>query len=120
PDTRPTDTEANQQIAQALQDVAAVVGANLPSAVWPEATSVAAVGAACLIELSYFPEQINSGTSPYNQLRDMYNDRLNRLVKLVQVNGGNVVGPTPGVPMEPVASFPLYGDPYLIGRGTRW
>jgi len=120
PDTRPTDSEATEQILQATQDVAMVVGNELPDVVWPEALNVAALGAACLIELSYFPEQINAGPSPYNQLKDMYDDRLKRLVLLVQANGGDVVGPEPGVPMEPVASFPRGCDPYMVGWGTRW
>lgn len=125
--TKPTDAEAQELLDQAVADLAAVIGEDIPAGAFTQAEGIAAIAGACLIELSFFPEQINTGRSPYNQLKDMYDDRLKTLVKLIQVSGGTTPN-EPGVPMAPVASFPPpavagycgVSEGLQIGYGTRW
>lgn len=118
PDTRPTDTQVEGLINKALGDVAMRTGSDLPQAVWADAKSVATTRAAMLVELGYFPEQINRGTSPYPQLESMWKQDIADLVKAVTSAGGDT--PEPGAPMKPEYAFPMTGDPFIIGRRTAW
>jgi hypothetical protein len=126
-DTRPTATQVNDLMPQALGDVAVATGSDLPSKYWEAARSVAALRTALLIELTYYPEQINTGRSPYAQLKELYDDALKALVKAVadeqEVPGGDTSE------VAPVYSFPAYSNPELIpipetrdplGFTTRW
>jgi hypothetical protein len=129
PETRPTDAEAASLISDAVDDVASLIGTDIPPAVWDTAKYVSALGAALLVELSYFPEQTTNGNSPYDKLKTLYDERLKQLLKLVEsdeAGGASSAGGggLPGAPLEPVASFPVYPtgiyDPSAIGRWTRW
>ncbi len=71
-DTRPTDDQALILIGQAYDDVTALVDDDIPEKAWRDARSAIALRAAMLIELSYWPDQIPSGQSPYEQLRELY------------------------------------------------
>lgn len=118
PDTRPTGDQTSELIDQAQADVAAEVG-DVPEVLWPAARRVTALGAALQVELTYFPEQVATGRSPYEQLRDQYRDALTRLTAQVgEVNSGDVLG-TGDDPGMPSYGFPenLGG---MIGNGTRW
>lgn len=119
-DTRPTDQQCQALVLRATADVAMRVGAELPSAVWDDARSVASVRAAMLVEMSYFPEQIGTANSPYAQLKALYDDDIKSLILAVEAAGGDVIGNDPGAPLPPQGSFPMTGDPYIIGRGTAW
>lgn len=66
--TRPTDTQVQGLIGQATMLVGAKVGADLPVALRGYATHLAALRAAMLVEMSYWPEQVNDAASPYQQL----------------------------------------------------
>lgn len=114
--TRPTGSQVEGLINKAVSDVARVVGSDIPESTWETALGVAAIRTAMLIELGYFPEQINSGRSPYPQLKDMYDTDLKELVAAVTRAGGDP-GES-GAPMKPVGSFPMTGE--IIGRSTRW
>jgi len=104
-DTRPTDVEVSALISQGVADVAMATGSELPASVWNDAKSVAAFATALRVELSYFPEQINTGRSPYQQLKQLYDDMLKRLLTAVESSGGEV--PASGAPMRPVYNFPV-------------
>src|SRR5215471_7639366 len=67
-DTRPTDAEVEQLITNGCAKVAALVGWDFPSDAYPEAQHLAAIVAACEVELSYFPEQVRTDRSAFNQL----------------------------------------------------
>jgi hypothetical protein len=67
-ETRPTLTQVDEALALASAVVAARVGD--PVDACTGAFNVAVVfEAACIIEKSYFPEQVESGRSQYDQLR---------------------------------------------------
>jgi len=117
-ETRPTDAEVTGLITRALNDVAMVVGPDIPPLTFEDAKPVVALRAALLVELGYYPEQINTGRSPYPQLKDLYDGDLKNLVAAVTRAGGDPG--EAGAPMKPVGSFPMTGDPYIIGRATRW
>ena len=67
-ETRPTLTQVDEAITLATDTVTAKVGAPSEAAAGPFATAVV-YEAACMIEKSHFPEQVESGRSPYDQLR---------------------------------------------------
>lgn len=115
PNTRPTDAQVTSLIDTAAGDLASVVGSDLPEVTWPLAGSVTSIGAAMLVELSYFPEQVATGRSPYDQLAALYEQRLGRLKGAVIEAGGDV-------PDEAGARPPAYhfGDVAIIGRDTAW
>jgi hypothetical protein len=81
-DTRPTGEQVADEIESVVGEIHADVG-DIPDLIQDAARRVAKIGAACSVELSYFPEQINSGQSPYPQLEAKYQDLLKRLAKAV-------------------------------------
>lgn len=116
-DTRPTGDQVTGLIATASGDLAAVIGSDIPEPTWPLAQSVGAIGAAMLIELSYFPEQVATGRSPYDQLRELYEARMSRLKDAVVDAGGTVTDDASIVARSPVYHF----DPSpIIGKRTPW
>lgn len=120
--TRPTGQQVQDLIDQfAVPNVAAVTG-EVPAAAWEAARSAAAINAAMYVELSYFPEQINSGRSPYPQLKEMYDQMLARLTAIVAEEGGDVPGEdVAGPTLDPHYAFDVVsGDHHIIGRRTAW
>lgn len=103
--TRPTGEEVGELIGTATNDVAAEVGADIVSARRPYAASVAALGTALQVELTYFPEQVALGRSPYAELKKLYDERLKRLKTMVE--GGVDEDPTMsgGTPLDPAYEF---------------
>lgn len=115
-ETRPTAQQVDELIRSAVNDVADVIGADVPLDRVTRAADVAAIGAALLVELTFFPEQVATGRSPYDNLKALYDERLERL-RLADESEES--GGEPGRPPQPVA---LYSSrcPDLIGRATRW
>lgn len=126
PDTRPTDAQVTSLISNAVGDLASAVGPDLPESLWAQAAVVATYKTAMLVELSYFPEQVATGRSPYEQLQGLYRDALKSLSIAV---GEDVPGGSAQIPSPPAYSFPLvstldtvlgpvpggYGVPYSGG-----
>lgn len=104
PDTRPTADQVLSLINTATGDLAAAVGADLDESLWAQAAVVASYKAAMLVELSYFPEQVATGRSPYEQLRALY---LEALAALTSAVGGEAPGVPGGTVDPPVYSFPV-------------
>jgi hypothetical protein len=67
--TRPTDVEVQTLINMAAAELTDADGPGDPCA--PRCRSAVAYRAACLIELSYFPEQVRSDRSPYTELKEL-------------------------------------------------
>lgn len=111
--TRPTADQVVEIIEGVAPDVkAAVSGHTVTEEHHPLLKGVTAIGAAMAVELSYFPEQVATGRSPYNQLAELYDLRLGRLITAVTgtTDDGGI-----GAPKSPVAVFPpLYEK--SIGR----
>lgn len=106
-DTRPTADQVLSLLNTAVGDLAAAVGADLPAAVWPQAAVVASYKAAMLVELSYFPEQVATGRSPYEQLRELYLEAMNSLKAAVVEEGGDVPGDGVDDSAPPSYAFPV-------------
>ncbi len=119
-DTRPTGSETERLIAQATDDVTDQTGIQIPSALWRPTRSVIAYRAAMLVELSYFPEQVGAGKSPYPQYEALYADALTRLIAAAREAAS---GEAPGVGDDPGFAVYSFGGPMLqpgIGMRTVW
>lgn len=67
--TRPTYAEVEQLIAMAAAQATDADGPGV--ACMPLCRNVIALHASCLVELSYFPEQVRSDRSPYTELSEL-------------------------------------------------
>jgi hypothetical protein len=72
--TRPTDAEVEMLITNGCAKIASLVGWDVPADAQPEATHLAAIVAACEVETSYYPEQVRTDRSAYQQLWAMFQD----------------------------------------------
>lgn len=95
-ETRPTDVEVQDLAQTAVADLMDAVGPDIadapgddPDAYRNGAKRLAALGTAMLVELTYWPEQVATGRSPYAQLKTLYDDRLKRLVGLLFPGSGD-------------------------------
>jgi hypothetical protein len=117
-ETRPTAEQASQEIANALGDISAIIGTDLPDPKYFEpASRVVALRAALLIELSYFPEQVATGRSPYAQLKELYDEAWANLLSAL----GIATGPDDVIVPED-AGYPSYGGfpTTAIGMEMPW
>jgi hypothetical protein len=95
-DTRPTGDQAETLINIATSYAASRVGttealcpdSERTEALTSRARGLAAVYAAMLIELSYFPEQINKEISPYKELKKLWDEGIESLVSAVEKTCG--------------------------------
>lgn len=83
--TRPTATQVDALIAQSAALVSSITGGqDLPAGVSQEAIkSLVALRAAMSAELSYFPEQVGTDSSPFQFLQSMYRDEFERVTSAV-------------------------------------
>lgn len=84
--TNPTEAQVQELVDQAVGEVEARTG-TVPDAQEPRAGNVAAIYAAMLVELSYFPEQINTDQSPYDRLKELYDEAITGLIESIRGNG---------------------------------
>jgi hypothetical protein len=110
PDTTPTDTEATAIIAETMNEIADIVGDDIPDFFWDDASSVAAIKVASQIELSFYPEQVQTNRSPYDRLLAKYEEAMVNLAKQVagaddSSTGAVVSGPS----ATPQWSYPQDG-----------
>jgi hypothetical protein len=112
-DTRPTSSQVLTTIDQAVADVQAWLGPSPPEDLADAATVAVALDCACLIELSYFPEQVSTSRSPFTQLKQMLDDKVGQLQEAARglEPGGNAVTTTrievPWVDFIPDLPVPL-------------
>lgn len=88
-DTRPTHTEVQALIAQAYAEVTGQSGTLLHPRCAGAATALVVIRAAMWVELSYFPEQVRSDRSVYQELAEQYTAGMPGLLSCVE---GNVPG----------------------------
>lgn len=87
-DTRPTADQAESIIDMATSQVQGQLPAGtVPTSYWSAVSELIAIDAAMLIELSYFPEQIRSNNSAYPEYKDMYSEKLARLIERIDEEG---------------------------------
>jgi hypothetical protein len=112
-DTRPTSSQVLTLIDQAVADVQAWLGPNPPPELAGAARAAAALDTACLIELSYFPEQVQAGRSAfpaYKQLLDDKTVQLQEASRGLQPGGSTVTSTrieVPYVDYEPPVVMPV-------------
>lgn len=104
--TRPTEEQVLSLINNAVGDLSSAVGSDIPEAYWAQAAAVAVYKTAMLVELSYFPEQVAQGRSPYEQLKGVYSEALANLKAALNEAGENVPGDAAGAPSPPSYAFP--------------
>lgn len=78
--TRPTADQVTSLIGQALDRLAGRIGDTIPSRLFGAATEVVALDVASRIELSFFPDQISAGRSPYQELKKLHDDAETELL----------------------------------------
>jgi hypothetical protein len=82
--TRPTAAQVETLIAQAVKQLAGRIGPDLPSAETKDSAEwLASLFAAMLVETTYFPEQVRQQQSSYPQLKDLYDEGLEGLLKVL-------------------------------------
>lgn len=100
--TRPTGDEVAILINDTLDDLSTVIGVDVAEAFLSRARAVAALGSALSVELTYFPEQVAQGRSPYRELKELYDQRLGRLLTALTASGAETNAP--GGSMSPYAN----------------
>jgi hypothetical protein len=113
-DTRPTSAQVAGLAEQAATHIQVRLGTSAPVEVIGDAKGCAALLAACMVELSFFPEQVESGRSPYDQLRALLDMRLNVLASWV--GGGD--GVPPGELEVRSLRIPVLGEEYIDEDGV--
>jgi len=78
-DTRPTSAQAATMIDTAVNEVLVAVGPGPPDWLGMGIKSAATIKAAMLIELSYFPEQVQSSRSAYPEYAQLYQFEIQAL-----------------------------------------
>lgn len=71
-DTRPTEAEVSKLVALTGGSMVSCVGPWLPESLWERSRLVVALKTAMIVELSYFPEQIERDHSPYKYLKELF------------------------------------------------
>lgn len=105
--TTPTADQVESLISQAVGAVDGTVGP-VSDALEARAGNVAAIYAAMLVELSYFPEQIDTDRSPYEKLKELYDQALSGLLAATLGNS-----PRKGIFSVPMRSAALSDDAVL-------
>lgn len=120
-DTRPTDTQVDDIVLHAADEVYAEVGAFDSIQTVPlqnAAIRLVALKAAMLIELSFFPEQTTGDRSAFDNMRELYEANLPRLVKAIN----EAVARGDSVAQDGV--MPYFSMPEdcggMVGWGTVW
>lgn len=94
--TRPTNTEVLSLIDDAVRDVRRHVGPALDTTeddnLLASAKKLAAIRAAMLVELSYFPEQVADDQSPYGRYKEMWDEGIASLAASLTSDPGDVQG----------------------------
>ena len=80
--TRPTAEQVEAAINTAIAGLLGCVGDWLPGWLHDKAQRTIALGAALIIELAFWPEQIEDEQSPYEHLRDMYAEEQKELCQI--------------------------------------
>lgn len=117
--TRPTLEQVEHLVEEARRKVVGIIGTAEPCTadLTADAANVVHLRAAMLVELSYFPEQINTNRSPYEQLKDLYDTDVKSLAEAIAETCGTGIGEE-GVNNQ-VPSYG-YGEAPVIGKRTVW
>lgn len=110
--TRPTRAQAYQIIQSVADDIVGKYGA-IDAACQETAREAIKLKAAMEIELSYFPEQVATGRSPFEQYRELYADSLLNLDACAAAHSAPGASATAGSP-----AWHFIDKPPVIGIRT--
>lgn len=116
-DTRPTAEQVEELIPKGIRRVSSHIGVEIcegddakrQAALYEDAQDLAALATALRIERSYFPEQVGSDRSPYDQILEEYKEGIKTLIEAVAEHcgggdgesiGGSAAGPDYSFPEE--------------------
>lgn len=125
-ETRPTAEQATELIALATDKMEGLIGPDVPDGPDPDdvdslrkmAKRVTSILAAMFVELTFFPEQVNSGRSPYPQLKELFDQELGELTNAIQAVGGVAVDPGAEALEHPLPSFYFPNTDHMVGWNT--
>jgi hypothetical protein len=116
-DTRPTDAEVDLLVAQAYEDLISRTQADIPEVLIGQFRQTLILATALRIELSYFPEQIATNRSPYDQYKTLYDEQWRVLTEaLNDVADGGLQADGEGLG----SGYPSYGGFPLTGIGMEF
>lgn len=81
--TRPNAQQVQGLIGKSMSDVASAVDYDIPSELYEQARDLVALGAALRVELAFFAEQVGTDRSPYEELKELYDNQLLRFIEAV-------------------------------------
>lgn len=118
--TRPQFQDVAAIIDFATRFVVSAVDSDIPEESFPSASAVIALYSAMIIELSYFPEQVNTPRSPYEQYKALFDQELQVLLTSVaRERAEEETGDETLSSLEPSFHFkPNAGG--LVGWNTVW
>lgn len=113
--TRPTAEEVELVIADALGKVSGRIGVDIADTYWEDAKRLSALYAAMITELTYWPEQVNTGRSTYTQLKELWDEEWAEFLDVLGIGGDSGA-----VTVD--AGFPSYGGfpETAIGMEHAW
>lgn len=115
-ETAITSTEVQNLIVQAAERMGGKLG-TVPETLYSAASSAAAVMAAMFLELSYFPEQINSDRSSYRELKKLLDEDLASLIEAMGSGGTTAVDDQNAVEAAALGQSPyFYFDGFAVGN----
>lgn len=122
--TRPTGDEVGSLIDDAIDEVTGKIGTpESGSKLERRARGAISLYAAMLVELSYFPEQVQTNRSPYAMLEKLYESRIKSLIADAEQgdddDGGGGGEGDDGSPANAFWSFPANAGG-LVGWASRW
>lgn len=119
--TRPSAEQVEQLLTDAVGTVISDIGTDDPctAPLTAKANGLVALRAAMQVELTYFPEQVAQGRSPYKELKELYDDDVEKIVKGIAANcgGGGDSGSTDDTVLP---SFGYEIPTQVVGRKTVW
>lgn len=117
--TRPTGEEVDRLLVQARNLVLTVTGTTPPAILQDVIRQAITLRTACLIELTYWPEQVSRGASPYAQLKELFDEEFKALRTAVEeIGDGDEFGAQDDAAIA-VSTFPADAGG-MVGWGTRW
>lgn len=124
-ETRPTDDQVEELIPTGVRAIGAHIGTEIcvgdseetRAALYDDAQDLAALLVAMKIELTYYPEQVGTGRSPYPQLKELYDAGVKTLIEAVSEHCGGGDGESIGG--AGAAPHYAFDGPYT-GWQTEW
>lgn len=110
-ETKPKENQVLGLIAKAYRHVTSKTGDPVPEKFQYDVRNMVEIYTAMLIELSYYPDQIREGRSPYPELKKLYDEGMIALLESLGAEGASAVDEVPAANAEPAYAFPAASIP---------